>query len=156
MSVAVGRTASGETIWRENDGTCWVDDGWGGYFVNCPSGSGGGYANQLPTMQSPTMTTGGAPIQSGGSWLNDLLNTFIYSSALYNNASHIPTTAHQTQTPVQQVINPYPQGSAIPQNSLGASAGANLGGSIQDFISKNSTLLLVAGVGLVLYKMNSK
>lgn len=123
------------------------------------SNGDGGYVNQLPTISTPNMSTGGAPIQSGGSWLNDLLNTLIYTSAIGQGATHIPTTAQPVSSVTPQQGAGALQQQLLLQQQLAAqqaSAGGKFGDSIQKFISENTGLLLAGGLALVLFRSGRK
>lgn len=108
--------------------------------------------NTVPPIISPSMTTGGVLIQSGQSWLEDVLNTILGVTAVSHGATHIPSTAHTVSQPQPQIVyQPSNQGaSAIPTGD--GSTGGKLGSSIESFIANNTGILLIAIVGIVLFK----
>lgn len=130
---------SGASIWDE-------DFNWGGQ-------------PNYPTINSPSVSTGGVLIQSGQSWYEDLLNSIIGLGAIGQGATHIPTTAHQTtpsnynQFPTSGLTFQEQQALLAAQN---ANAGGALGSDLQNFVTKNFTWIAIAGAIYLLYKSGRK
>ena len=106
-------------------------------------------------IQINTNTGGAGGITYGQSWLDKLLNTLTSVYAINQHQPYVPTTAQ----PVNQTRFPqsgYPVGyqqSGYPQGYQGGNAGAQFGGSLQNFIANNTTVLLIGGAALVLLMM---
>lgn len=167
----VGTDNLGYAIYKDtSDGTCYYYDIFTHAFTlagQCPTGNvaTGSPANQTgnnyPTVSGAGVSTGGVLIQHGNTWYEDLLNTLLGLGAIGQGASHIPSTAHVVQqSNLDQVIagiNAQNMANTQNQNAnAGAQVGANLGGSLQDFISKNMTLILIGGAAIVLLKSGRK
>lgn len=106
--------------------------------------------NTNQNVRVNTLPDGTPQISTGGTTLDKLLTALTTNIAIIKGAGYIPT---QTQ-PQQQVINPYPIGvNPYPVNN---NIGGSLGTDIQNFITNNTGLLLIAGVGVVLWKSGRK
>lgn len=118
----------------ENGDPCYTCGGPGGGGGGLPGGSGGG-----------VVITGGGTTY-GGNTLNQVLQSILSGMAILNRAPYVPTSIQPAQQPI---IYQQPAGY---NPSLGAGAN-NFGGSLQNFITKNSTPILIGGGLLVLMMM---
>lgn len=108
---------------------------------------------QLPTITTPGGSTGGVLIQRGGSWYEDLLNTLLGLGAINRGATHIPSTNQgayyaQQAAQQQQLSQLQLQALAAQRQPQGGGVAEDLG----DFIRRNSTIILIGGLGYILWR----
>lgn len=111
--------------------------------------AGGGTTPKPVSIKINTNPDGTVIAQAGQTTLDKLLAALTTNLALIKGSAYIPTT-QQPQIP--QYINPYPQG--LPNNTSGT--GATFGDSIEQFVTQNTGLLLIVGLGVVLFKSGRK
>lgn len=113
--------------------------------------------NALPPFVSGnTSTTGssGGYIQSGQSWLNDLLNFGLGLAAIGNRGTIQGGAINPAQQPQTLGLSPLQQQALFASQQ--ANAGGQLGSSLQSFITKNSGWLLIGGAAFLLWKSGRK
>jgi hypothetical protein len=118
-----------------------------------------GSQNSLPPyISGNTSTTGssGGYIQQGQSWFNDLLNFGLGLAAIGNRGTIQGGAINPSVQPSGLGLNAEAQAAAIARANANNNAGANLGGSLQNFITNNTGLLLVGGLAVVLWKSGRK
>lgn len=117
----------------------------------------GNITPQLPSVTTSGGSSGGVLITSGHSWYEDLLNAFLGLSAIGANAPYIPST---NQGAYYQQRSSQASAEQLAAQRAAAARSQNLGGtfgsSFQNFIQQNTGLLLVGGIGLVLWKSGRK
>lgn len=146
-------------VYRDAQG-CYIDIGGDIYPVDCQGiYPASGAQSTPPFIAGNTSSPGGGYIQPGASWFNDILNTLLGLTALGNQG----TIQGGSINPNVQPNYSYPQGgiSQSQAEQLAAyqrerSAGGQFGASIQDFVSKNSVLIMVGVLGFVLFRSGRK
>lgn len=134
----------------------YLDDGGNVYQVPRRSQQ----TNLPPFITGNTSTTGssGGYIQQGQSWLNDLLNFGLGLAALGNRGSIQGGAINPiNQQPLPNYNYGYsPEQLAAIRAQQERSAGGQFGASVEQFIKNNSGILLLAGLGVVLWKSGRK
>lgn len=103
-----------------------------------------------PTQPKININSGGVTYQTGQTTLDKILASVLSGFALYQNAGYVPTTTQPMQQPT---VSPYAYGASyqpIPPYTTGT------GNAIESFITGNTGLLLIVGLGLVLFMSGRK
>lgn len=119
------------------------------YLGNCP-GATGQNTGSLPPFITPGASSPGTGgyIQPGQSWLNDLLNWSLGLAAVGGGQTIQGGAINPQQQPVYIPPQPTPQGGNVKELGVGS--------SLEQFITKNSTWLLIGGAVFLLYKSGRK
>lgn len=146
--------------------TCKINPYWSGIeqgtdyydtqFYDDATGEPCSYSEYVAGVQGHTnvqIQPNPSGITSNLSWLDKLLATMTSIYAINQKAPYIPTTGSITNT--GRNIQQYPQGGypQYPVGYQGGNAGAQFGGSLQNFVQNNTGLLLIGGAALVLLMM---
>ena len=106
---------------------------------------GGGSPSTMPDTSKIDINKGGVIVKGNITTLDKILGTITSIWALERGAGYVPTTHQPAQQPI--IYNPQP---------LNGGGYGSTGGNIEGFIRNNTGLLLIAGIGVVLFMSGRK
>lgn len=110
----------------------------------------GGSNQQNVPVRVNTLPNGTPQVSVGGTTLDKLLAALTTNLALIKGANYIPTT-QQPQQQQYYAQNPYAVNPYADNNT-----GGKLGAGLETFITENTGVLLIAGIGVVLLMSGRK